>query len=72
MCDSSGYKTHHRRGDCISPWHFFMMGDCGPSYESKETIIKRLEAHKSHLQDRIKEIDERIAEMQKPEEGEEA
>lgn len=55
----------------MSPWQFFMMGDCGLSYESKETIIKRLEAHKSHLQDRIKEIDEKIAEIQKPEEGEE-
>jgi peptidoglycan hydrolase CwlO-like protein len=71
MCDSTENRMHHRRGAYLSPWHFFMMGDCGPSYESKETMIKRLEAHKSHLQDQIQAIDQKIAEMQKPEEGEE-
>ena len=67
MCDSHDYR--HRRG--MHPWQFFMMGECGPEYESKETVIKRLEAHKSHLQDRIKAIEDKIAELQKPEEGEE-
>jgi hypothetical protein len=50
---------------------FFGFSDCGPSYESKETAIKRLEAFKSHLEDRIKRIDEQIAELQTPVEGEE-
>ncbi len=52
------------------PGFFGFMG-CGPSYESKETAVKRLEALKSHLEDRIKHIDEKIAEIQKPVEGEE-
>lgn len=48
-----------------------MMGDCCSDYESNETKTKRLEALKSHLQDRINAIEKRIAEMQKPGEGEE-
>ena len=48
-----------------------MMGDCCDGNESTETKIKRLEAHKSHLQDRITSIEERIAELQQPSEGEE-
>jgi hypothetical protein len=71
MCDSSERKMRHRSGIGMYPWQFFMSGDCCSDYESKETVIKRLEAQKSHLQDRIKAIDQRIAEMQKPEEGEE-
>ena len=41
---------------------------CGPMGGSKETRIKRLEAMKSHLQDRIKEIDKHIKEIQKEKE----
>ena len=55
----------------MHPRHFMMMGECCDDHESKETKIKQLEAHKSHLQDRIGYIDQRIAELQKPEEGEE-
>jgi hypothetical protein len=55
----------------MHPKHFMMMkGGCG-CHESKETKIKRLEAHKSHLQDRITAIEDRIAELQQPGEGEE-
>ena len=73
MCDS--HHPHRRRGYSyghgMHPKHFMMMGGGCDCHESKETKIKRLEAHKSHLQDRIGHIDERIAELQKPEEGEE-
>lgn len=73
MCDS--HQPHRRRGYSygvgMHPRHFMMMGDCCNDHESKETKIKRLEAHKSHLQDQIGHIDERIAELQKPGEGEE-
>lgn len=42
---------------------------CGPMTASKETRIKQLEAMKSHLQDRLKEIDKHIKEVQKEKEG---
>ncbi|MHA1939543.1 MAG: hypothetical protein ACW97O_15145 [Candidatus Thorarchaeota archaeon] len=63
-------KGRHRHGFGMIPGLFGFM-DCGPSYESKDTAIKRLEAFKSHLEDRIKRIDEQIAELQNPVEGEE-
>jgi hypothetical protein len=44
---------------------FDALGCCSPMGGSKETRIKRLEAMKSHLQDRIKEIDKHIKEIQK-------
>jgi hypothetical protein len=50
---------------------FYGFNDCCESYESKETAVKRLEAFKSHLEDKIRNLDERIAELQKPDEGEE-
>ena len=71
MCDSHPrLKGRHRHGIGMMPGFFGFM-DCGPSYESKETAIKRLEAFKSHLEDRIKRIDEEIAELHAPVEGEE-
>ena len=73
MCDS--HHPRSRRGFSygygMHPKHFFMMGNCCEDNESTETKIKRLEAHKSHLQDRITAIEERIAELQQPGEGEE-
>jgi hypothetical protein len=71
MCDMPEHNMKHRSRMGMYPMHFFMMGDCCSDYESKETVIKRLEAHKSHLQDRIKAIESKIAEIQRPEEGEE-
>jgi hypothetical protein len=71
MCESPEHNLRHKSRMGMHPMHFFMMGDCCSDYESKETVIKRLEAHKSHLEDRIRSIDQKIAEMQKPEEGEE-
>jgi len=70
MCDSTRMKGRHGHGFGMMPAFFGFM-DCGPSFESKETAIKRLEAMKSHLEDRIKLIDEKIAELQNPVEGEE-
>ncbi|MFW9845326.1 MAG: hypothetical protein ACFFD6_01150 [Candidatus Thorarchaeota archaeon] len=73
MCDSyqrSKGKHRHGFGLGMMPGFFGFM-DCGPDFESKETAIKRLEAFKSHLEDRIKNIEERIAELQAPGEGEE-
>jgi len=73
MCDSQ--RPHKRKGYSygfgMHPRHFMMMGGCCDDHESKETKIKRLEAHKSHLHDQIGHIEERIAELQKPGEGEE-
>jgi len=73
MCDS-----HHPRmrrgygyGFGHGPQHFMMFGDCCESGESTETKIKRLEAHKSLLQDRIASIEKMISELQQPSEGEE-
>jgi hypothetical protein len=54
----------------MMPW-MFGFSDCGPNYESKDTAIKRLEAFKSHLEDRIKRVDEEIAELLAPVEGDE-
>ena len=71
MCDSHQPHMRRRHGYGMHPRHFMMMGECCDDNESKETKIKRLEAHKSHLHDRIGHIDQRIAELQKPEEGEE-
>jgi hypothetical protein len=71
MCDSSEHSMKRRMRMGMYPMHFYMMGDCCSDYESKETAIKRLEALKSHLEDRIRSIDQKIAETQKPEEGEE-
>ncbi len=48
-----------------------MYGCCSPFEQSKETTIKQLEAMKSHLQDRIGQIDKEIKELQ-TEEKEEA
>jgi hypothetical protein len=71
MCDSHPRRSgRHGLGFGMMPGLFGFM-DCGPSYESKETAVKRLEAFKSHLEDRIKRIDEQIAELQNPVEGEE-
>jgi len=53
------------------PQNFMMFGGCFESDESTETKIKRLEAIKSHLQDRIVSIEKRISELQQPGEGEE-
>ncbi|MGY5859987.1 MAG: hypothetical protein RTU63_11510 [Candidatus Thorarchaeota archaeon] len=73
MCDS--HHPRSRRGYSFGygmhPKHFMMMGECCDDHESKDTKIKRLEAHKSHLNDRIGHIDQRIAELQKQGEGEE-
>ena len=69
MCNSHS-QMKHGHGFGWMPGLFGFM-DCGPRYESKETAVKRLEALKSHLEDRIKHIDERIAEIQNPVEGEE-
>jgi len=55
----------------MGPGHFMMFGDCCEGGESTETKIKRLEAHKSHLQDRIASIEKMISELQQPSEGEE-
>ena len=41
------------------------MGCCESYGQSKETKIKSLEAIKSRLEDNIKHIDEKIAEIQK-------
>ncbi|MFX1369389.1 MAG: hypothetical protein ACFFAY_12395 [Promethearchaeota archaeon] len=69
MCKPDS-RMRHGHGFGWMPGLFGFM-DCAPGYESKETAVKRLEALKSHLEDRIKQIDERIAEIQNPVEGEE-
>lgn len=73
MCDS--HRPHSRRGYGygfgFGPQHIMMFGDCCESDESTETKIKRLEAHKSHLQDRISSIEKMISKLQQPSEGEE-
>ena len=71
MCESHHPRSRRGYSYGMHPKHFMMMGGGCDCHESKETKIKRLEAHKSHLHDRIGHIDERIAELQKPEEGEE-
>lgn len=63
MCDP--HEFPHKRFHRFAP---FMRMMCGPFGEpSKETAIKDLEAMKSRLEDYIKYIDERIAELQKKE-----
>ncbi|PNX52880.1 MAG: hypothetical protein BV458_07330 [Thermoplasmata archaeon M9B2D] len=71
MCDSDEHHGRYGSRMRMHPFQYFMMGDCCSDYESIETKTKRLEALKSHLQDRINAIEKRIAEMQKPGEGEE-
>ncbi|MGQ4911355.1 MAG: hypothetical protein ACP6KW_04220 [Candidatus Thorarchaeota archaeon] len=70
MCDEcrpwsyrrfGGHGVHHRP--------FFDTGCCAPFGESKETRIKRLEALKSHLQDRLSQLDRVIKEIQNEEEA---
>ncbi|MFW9912927.1 MAG: hypothetical protein ACFFEU_10680 [Candidatus Thorarchaeota archaeon] len=73
MCDSHHSmrgRPRHALGFGMMPG-IFGFSDCWSDFESKETAIKRLEAFKSHLEDTIKNIDERIAELQTPGEGEE-
>lgn len=71
MCDSHPrMRGRHGFGFGMMPGLFGFM-DCAPGYESKETAIKRLEALRSHLEDRIRQIDEKIAELRSPGEGEE-
>ena len=71
MCDSHNLRMGRRPGFAMHPGHFMMMGECCNDLESTETKVKRLEAQKSYLQDRIGHIDQRIADLQKPEEDEE-
>ena len=49
----------------MGPFMHSMGCDCAPYGQSKETKIKSLEAIKSRLEDNIKHIDEKIADLQK-------
>ena len=49
----------------MGPFMHSMGCDCAPYEQSKETKVKSLEAFKSRLEDHIKHIDEKIADIQK-------
>ena len=54
----------------MGPFHMFQSMCCQPFEQSKESQIKGLEAAKARIEDYLKHIDEKIAELQKAE-GEE-
>ncbi|MFW9796390.1 MAG: hypothetical protein ACFFE2_05065 [Candidatus Thorarchaeota archaeon] len=62
MCGEHRGRRHY--GQFMGPF-MHMMGCCEPYGGSKETQIKSLEAFKSRLEDQIKHIDEKIADLQK-------
>jgi hypothetical protein len=49
----------------MGPFIYSMGCDCAPYEQSKETKVKSLEAFKSRLEDQIKQIDEKITDLQK-------
>ncbi|MHA3963295.1 MAG: hypothetical protein AM325_007115 [Candidatus Thorarchaeota archaeon SMTZ1-45] len=61
MCgEHRGHRYHgHFTGPFMHSW------GCAPYEQSRETKIKSLEAFKSKLEDHIKHIDEKIAELEK-------
>ena len=62
MCREHRGRGHY--GHFMGPF-MHSMGCCESYGQSKETKIKSLEAIKSRLEDNIKHIDEKIAEIQK-------
>jgi hypothetical protein len=63
MCSEHRGRGHF--GHFMGPFMHSMGCGCESYEQSKETKIKSLEAFKSRLEDHIKHIDEKIAEVQK-------